>query len=104
MVVVSQAARNARPNKPMISFMIEAETPSRLLSLPSSNRIWQGLPDGRPARRSLALPIRPRDNFIGQATLSGTAKQARPFPLSEPLNDPAELRDPYCRTPLSTCH
>src|SRR4029077_18308027 len=43
MVVVSQAARNATPKKPMISFMIKMETaPSTLLSLPFSNRIWQG--------------------------------------------------------------
>ena len=64
----------------MISFMIKIETSGRLLSLPSSNRIWQGLAPLVPAaRRSLALPIRSREDFIGRATLCGAAKQARPF-------------------------
>ena len=74
MVVVSQAARNARPSKPMIRFMIKIKTPGRLLSLPLYQRTWQGLAPLLPAaRRSLALPTRPREDFIGRATLCGAA-------------------------------
>jgi len=80
MVVVSHAARNARPSKPMISFMMKIKTSGRLLSLPLYQRIWQGLAALVPAaRRSLALPIRSREDFIGRATLCGAAKQARFF-------------------------
>ncbi len=47
MVVVSHAARNPRPNKPMISFMIKMQMPpGRLLSLPLYRRVWQDLARG----------------------------------------------------------
>ena len=78
MVVVSQAARNARPNKPMISLMIKMEMPSgRLLSLPSSNRIWQG----SVPRLRVSTESRPTNTFSRRfhrrATLCGAAEQAR---------------------------
>src|SRR6478735_5864326 len=53
--------------------------------------------------RSLALPIRSREDFIGRATLCGAAKQARPLLLQEALNDRAELLDRCCRPQLSVC-
>jgi hypothetical protein len=69
-VVVSHAARNARANKPMISFMIERQYRKVLLSLSLHTRIWQGF---APELRS---PVR----HTGFARRVGT--EGRPSGLS----------------------
>ena len=74
-VVVSQAARNASANKPMIRFMMKMEIPSgRLLSLPSSNRSWQG-----------SVPLAPRLDGVSPyqyvlATISSVGRRSGELP------------------------
>ena len=81
MVVVSQAARNASANKPMIRFMIKMEIPpGRLLSLPSSNRIWQGF-----------VPLAPRLDGVSPyqyvlAAISSVGRRSA---------EPPSKRDPF---------